>query len=475
MALCARVLSAVTNGSGFVVQYAHDIMDRVTNISWRAASGATIGGFAYEYDALGRITSRGHALGGETFDRVYSYDDLDRLATDGDVAYTYDAAGNRMTRSDDGETVTYTLGVGDRLASWTGGSYTHDIAGNVVRIGGGGRPTLDLSWNSRCQLVSVATNGAFAESYTYDALGRRVSTTTREGTTRHVYDDNWQVIADIDEQGNVIASYVWGEGIDNLLAVTIGGATYYPLTDIQGTVWGYADSQNSVVARWTYDAWGNVLSEYVSPSAAALAKLRYRFQGREWSAATGLINFRMRWYDAETGRWLSKDPIGLSGGLNLYAFCGGDPANGVDAFGAKSNIPIPETPYVGRVETLPIQNIPNVWHVDVEYPRTGAKVWSGVFNGDGEYIGGREGYSSSDISNGDFEAIKKWAGPKIRKQAGALPSKPYPPAKGGGGCGRGGRPAGGGFGGGRPAGGGFGGGRPTGGGGRGPFVSPYLM
>ena len=35
-------------------------------------------------------------------------------------------------------------------------------------------------------------------------------------------------------------------------------------------------------------------------------------------------NFRMRWYDAETGRWLSKDLIGLSGGLNLYAFCGGD-------------------------------------------------------------------------------------------------------------------------------------------------------
>ena len=49
--------------------------------------------------------------------------------------------------------------------------------------------------------------------------------------------------------------------------------------------------------------------------------------GREWSAATGLINFRMRWYDAKTGRWLSKDPIGLSGGLNLYAFCGGDSVN----------------------------------------------------------------------------------------------------------------------------------------------------
>ena len=219
--------------------------------------------------------------------------------------------------------------------------YTHDIAGNVTRIKCDRKPTLDLSWNSRYQLVSVATNGAFAESYTYDALGRRVSTTTREGTTRHVYDDNWQVIADIDEQGNVIASYVWGEGIDRLLAVTIGGATYYALTDIQGTVWGYADSQNNVVACWTYDAWGNVLSEYVSPSAAALATLRYRFQGREWSVATGLINFRMRWYDAETGRWLSKDPIGLSGGLNLYAFCDCEAINFIDPYGNSSGVVLP--------------------------------------------------------------------------------------------------------------------------------------
>ena len=280
---------------------------------------------AYEYDALGRITSRSHVLGdpsqpspmSQTFQKTYAYDDFDRLASDGDVVYTYDAAGNRMTRTEDGETITYTLGVGDRLASWTGGAYTHDVAGNVTRIERDGKPTLDLMWNSQYQLVSVSTNGVFAEGYSYDALGRRVSTTTLGGTTRHV-----QCVADIDENGSVVTSYVWGEGIDKLLAVTIGGATYYPLTDIQGTVWGYVDSQNNIVARWQYDAWGNVLSEEIGPSAAVLARLRYRFQGREWSSTTGLINFRMRWYDAETGRWLSKDPIGLSGGLNLYAFCG---------------------------------------------------------------------------------------------------------------------------------------------------------
>ena len=300
-------------------------MDRVTNISWKTTSGATLGGFGYEYDAVGRIVSRSHAIGSNAFDRVYAYDDLDRLASDDGVTYTYDAAGNRMTRMENGITTTYTLGVGDRLATWTGGSYAYDFAGNVTRIERDGRHTLDLTWNSQYQLVSVATNGVFVEGYEYDALGRRVSTTSIEGTTRHVYDEDWQVIADLDEDGNVVASYVWGDGIDRLLAVKVGGASYYPLTDIQGTVWGYVDSQNNVVARWRYDAWGNVVDESVS--VPELASLRYRFQCREWSAATGLVNFRMRWYDSETGRWLSKDPIGLSGGFNLYAFCENNPCD----------------------------------------------------------------------------------------------------------------------------------------------------
>ena len=96
-------------------------MDRVTNISWNTTSGATLGGFAYAYDAVGRITSRSHALGDPSqpsfpscsSQKTYAYDDLDRLASDGGVAYTYDAAGNRMTRTENGATVTYTLGVGD--------------------------------------------------------------------------------------------------------------------------------------------------------------------------------------------------------------------------------------------------------------------------------------------------------------------------------------------------------------------------
>jgi YD repeat-containing protein len=54
------------------------------------------------------------------------------------VDCAYDAAGNRLAKTDAGGTVSYTLGAGDRLASWTGGSYSHDTAGCVTHIHLGG-------------------------------------------------------------------------------------------------------------------------------------------------------------------------------------------------------------------------------------------------------------------------------------------------------------------------------------------------
>ena len=60
---------------------------------------------------------------------------------------------------------------------------------------------------------------------------------------------------------------------------------------------------------------------------------RFLFQGREYDYDTALYYFRARWYEPETGRWLSPDPIGISGGLNLYAFCENDPVNYIDPDG----------------------------------------------------------------------------------------------------------------------------------------------
>lgn len=327
------LVSTATNANGLAAAFSRDAMERVTNVAWTAADGSPLGGMSCVRDALGRVVSRRVRMGDAVFDRAFAYDGLDRLAADGPMSYEYDAAGNRLSARGGAEgDVAYEYAPGDRLSSWTGGSCEWDAAGCATRIAHAGRPVLGLVWDGRRRLVSVSTNGVPAESYSYDALGRRVSTTTAEGTVRHVYDDRWQCVADLAGDGAVLRSYLWDEGVDRLLAVRAGGLEYAALTDAQGTVWGFSDGTD-VVARWTYDAWGNVLSEEIAPSASALAGTRHRFHGRELSAATGLVHFRARWYDPLVGRWISKDPIRLHGGLNLYAFCADDPVNWIDPFG----------------------------------------------------------------------------------------------------------------------------------------------
>ena len=146
------------------------------------------------------------------------------------------------------------------------------------------------------------------------------------GTVYHAY-DGIHCVADMDGDGGILRAYTWGAGVDNLLAVTlIDGAatnTLYAVTDPLGTVHALIATDGTVSVSYTYDSWGNLLS--VSGDETLIASLRFTWQGREYSYATGLHNFRARWYDPAAGRWLSKDPIGLEGGLNLYEAFGNNP------------------------------------------------------------------------------------------------------------------------------------------------------
>ena len=341
-------VAVVTNtDSGLAVSYDYDLVDRVTNIEWRDGSSTVLESFAYSYDDAGMITNVVHAGGGRT---EYTYDSLDRLvgearydSTNGAVyekLYEHDLAGNRTAMIEDGLTNNYALGVGNRLASWGTSSWMkHDAAGNATSIYYSASHRLDLGWNDRYQVMSVTTNGVEAESYTYDALGRRTSTT--DGTaTRHLIFGAIHVIAETDENGALQKSYTWGPGIDNLLAYTdyAGGQTntYYALTDHLGTVHALADESGEIVESYRFDAWGRVLGVYDgdgTPLEESAVGNHYLWQGRWYSWNTGFYYFRARWYDPITGRWLSKDPIGIAGGLNQYVAFKNSPVNFNDPFG----------------------------------------------------------------------------------------------------------------------------------------------
>ena len=106
------------------------------------------------------------------------------------------------------------------------------------------------------------------------------------------------------------------------------GVTYRIVTDNQGSVRLVVNAETGEVAqRLDYDSFGRVLRD-TNPGFQP-----FGFQGGLYDPDTGLVEFGCRWYDAETGRWISKDPIGIQGGFNLYDFCSGEAIDRIDPNG----------------------------------------------------------------------------------------------------------------------------------------------
>ncbi len=137
---------------------------------------------------------------------------------------------------------------------------------------------------------------------------------------------------------NVLSTYTAGLGVDNWLSFTDHQTsnTYYYITDHLGTVHAVTDSSGTVVESYRYSPYGKVLAIFDENGNTILkTKIgnRILFQGREYDWDTGFYYLRARWYDPDTCRWLSKDPIGINGGLNQYVFCGNNPVMFVDPLG----------------------------------------------------------------------------------------------------------------------------------------------
>ncbi len=100
-----------------------------------------------------------------------------------------------------------------------------------------------------------------------------------------------------------------------------------------------------------YDVWGNVLSDS-SPNFQP-----FYFAGGIYDTDTKLTRFGARDYDAETGRWTAKDPIGFAGGLtSLYDYVGGDPVNFVDITG-NDTLRAKLLAYISRGDVKGLNNI----------------------------------------------------------------------------------------------------------------------
>ena len=281
----------------------------------------------------------------------YTYDKLNRLVREDNrelnktCLYTYDNNGNILFRKEQSFTlknreeaeeiasgVTGYVYEGDRLLTYGNENCEYDVLGN---------PTVyrnrALTWEKGRQLKTIKNGSGTTTTFGYDGEGRRI----QKNTIVYTYGSDGKLLKQSD-------------GLEFLYDTTgVAGIKYnnedYLLRkDILGNITGILDREGKSIVKYKYDGWGNhaVLDE--DGNQLTLDKCTqfnkvgilnpFRYRGYYYDTETGLYFLKTRYYDPETGRfitiadvsYLAPDTIN---GSNLYAYCGNNPVRNVDPNG----------------------------------------------------------------------------------------------------------------------------------------------
>lgn len=319
-------------GNNLTHTQTYDLDYRLTNIQVGGLLNRT-----YGYDPVNNITSIVNTLS-NTNSQSFSYDALNRLITAnggyGNLSYGYDAVGNRLSETRNGASDTYQYeSTSNRLTGITRASgnrnFTYDAAGNPVQRTADDNSTQTYSFNKANRLSSVSVNGTQAATYTYNPLGQRVLKTLANGSKEiYHYDESGQLVAVLDGAGVTLREYIyWG---NQQIALVDNGTTYYIHSDHLNTPQVMTNQSQQVVWMGDYEPFGKVAS-----NANNSIEIFSRFPGQYLDTETGLYYNYFRDYDPSIGRYIESDPIGLGGGINTYAYVGGNPISNVDPDGLR--------------------------------------------------------------------------------------------------------------------------------------------
>jgi RHS repeat-associated protein len=291
-------------------------------------------GFFGTGSSIGTAVRSTETIEGVTITHDYRYDDAGRLEEvlrDGTrvAFYTYDPNGNRKTAELPTETITADYDAQDRLERYGSNVYTYRDSGELLtKTVSGAQTTYD--YDELGNLLSVALPGNSVVEYEIDSLNRRVGRKfDGQVTHRWLYKDQLNPLAELDEDGNLVALFIYGTRAHVPDAMVKDGTRYLFVTDLVGSVRLVVNAETgAVVQRMDYDAWGNVTLDNNSGFQP------FGFAGGLYDRDTKLVRFGARDYDPEVGRWTAKDPILFEGGQsNIYSYVGDDPVNFLDAEG----------------------------------------------------------------------------------------------------------------------------------------------
>jgi RHS repeat-associated protein len=321
-------ISAISGGP-LAVNQAWDSLGRLesrtNNVNSTNAYKMVLG-----HDAGGRLTQKVETIAGTPHTYTYEYDADGRLTDvrrDGTLTehYAYDADGNRTTRQVEGTPTTTAAYDANGLITGLGGTaYTTDQDGFVVARGGN-----SFVYTARGEMTS-ATVGGVTETYAYDGWGRLVARTVSGQTWRYLYgnpEQQLQVTAAVEPDGTLDVLDYTDTGY--LFSILRGATRYYVSTDQVGSPRVLSDASGATVKAVSYSAFGEVLSDSVPGF-----ELPVGYAGGISDPFAGVVHMGVRAYDPASGRFMSRDPLGLGGGTaNLFAYAGGDPIQYSDPTG----------------------------------------------------------------------------------------------------------------------------------------------
>ena len=360
-------------------------------VNYRDSSSNLIYGDNCHYDSNGRLVKILDSGSSTTTRAIYGYDQQGQLtsATVGGTryTYTYDTAGNIQSKKVGSTTTNYTYGNSawrDLLTAYGGNTITYS-GGNPTKYYDGST----FTWTQGRRLATAKV-GSTNISYTYDMAGVRSSKTV--GSTTYDFTTLSGLVIRQTGGGKTI-DFVYDEN-NQPLAMKYNNTLYYYVLNAQGDVVRIVNSSRSVVASYTYDPWGKIISS--SGTLADINPLRYR--GYYYDSETGFYYLQSRYYDPEIGRFInadsyaSTDATGLLS-TNMFAYCENDPVNKSDPTGEVAPILI-------AMAGGALVGIAEQFMTDVIYAMVTGQPLDACFSSVGTYVSSAAGGAMSVLPGG---------------------------------------------------------------------------
>jgi RHS repeat-associated protein len=263
----------------------------------------------YKYDTEGALIELSDSRKGTS---RFAYDTVERLreATRPEKElerFVYDSTGNLLRRGER----EFRYGQPDRLTKTDNAALIYDEVGNLIEKRRAGS-VIRYSYDTDNRLIAVESKEGGRIEFAYDAFGRRIAKTTKDGGAGFLWDGD---VLLAEERGARSNEYIFEAGSFAPLCRFDGEGFEAYHNDHLGTPQELTDERGQLVWSATYDVYGQISKLHSNDVENPL-----RFQGQYEDYETTLrYNFN-RYFDSENGRYISKDPIGLAGGINPYEY-----------------------------------------------------------------------------------------------------------------------------------------------------------